>query len=69
MLVKLTSIKLPHEPKPPVLGPRLEADVRRRIRELESRYRGAMTKAERGELQKLKDLLRLASKGGDGDAR
>ncbi|TPW00147.1 MAG: hypothetical protein USCAAHI_00416 [Beijerinckiaceae bacterium] len=49
------------------LGPRLEADIRRRVRELEGRYPGALTNADRGELQRLCELLRMARSGGGDD--
>jgi hypothetical protein len=41
------------EPKPLDIGEQLAADIRRRIRELESRYPGALTSADRRELQRL----------------
>jgi hypothetical protein len=41
------------------LGPRLEADVKRRLRELEARYPGALTRADRSEISRLRELLRL----------
>ena len=46
------------------LGPRLEADIRRRIRTLEARYPGALTTADKRELSRLRELLRLARPGG-----
>jgi|GEM_PF-7044709 len=50
-----------HEPesKPIVLGPRLIHQIRSRIHELEARYPGALTRADRGELQRLRELLRM----------
>jgi hypothetical protein len=42
------------------LGPRLTADILRRIHELENRYPDALTRADRGELQRLRELLRMA---------
>jgi hypothetical protein len=46
------------------LGPRLEGEIRRRVRELEARAKGALTSAERRELNRLLELLRLAQDGG-----
>jgi hypothetical protein len=34
-------------------------DIRHRIHELESRFPGALTRADRGELQRLRELLRM----------
>jgi hypothetical protein len=45
------------------MGPRLEADVRRRVRELEARFPSALTSADRRELSRLRELLRLAKQG------
>lgn len=53
--------KLDH--KPTVLGPRLEGEIRRRIRELEARFPGTLTAGDRKELHKLKALLFMAVTG------
>jgi hypothetical protein len=58
MKVTLPFNKFQSEPKLS-LGPRLEFDIKKRIHELENRFPGALTRADRGELQRLKDLLRL----------
>jgi len=47
-----------------VLGPRLEADIRRRIHELESRHPSVLTSSDKRELSRLRELLRLARQGG-----
>jgi hypothetical protein len=60
MMVTLTPIKFSTGPKPTTLAPRLEADIKRRIRELESRHPPALTAGDRKELHKLKTLLHLA---------
>jgi hypothetical protein len=64
MLVRLTPIKFSSDPHL-VPGARLEADIRRRVRELEARHCGALTAKDKRELARLRDLLRLA-KNGDG---
>jgi hypothetical protein len=47
-----------------ILGPRLDADIRRRARALEARYPGAMSSSDKRELSRLRELLRLAKQGG-----
>lgn len=42
-----------------VLGRRLEADIRRRVRELESRHPSALTSFDKRELSRLRELLRI----------
>ena len=45
----------PTTEKPLVIGSRVEADIRRRVRELEARYRPSL--ADRRELAKLRQFL------------
>lgn len=62
--VTLTPIILPEpKPNPTVLGPRLEGEIRRRIRELEARFPGTLTAGDRKELHRLKALLFMAKTG------
>jgi hypothetical protein len=54
------------EPPPHLaLGPRLTAELRRRVKELESRHPGALTSFDKRELSRLRELLQLAKQGGD----
>jgi hypothetical protein len=46
------------------LGRRLDADIRRRVRELAARHPGALSSADKRELSRLRELLRLARHGG-----
>jgi hypothetical protein len=64
MVIDKPIIELPPTVPP---RPRLEADIRRRVRELEGRYPGALTNADRGESQRLCELLRMARSGGGDD--
>ena len=48
-----------------ILGPRLTADINRRIRELEARYHPSSS--DKRELSRLRELLRLAANGGGRD--
>ena len=50
------------------IGPRVEADIRRRIKELEGRWPGARTSTDWHELQRLRQLLRLVETRGGSDA-
>jgi hypothetical protein len=47
------------------LGPRLQHDIARRIRELEARLPLSMTKSDWRELTRLRQLLQLMKTGGD----
>ena len=47
------------------IGPRVQAEIKRRIRELESRAPRALTPGERKELHKLQVFLHLSQTGGE----
>jgi hypothetical protein len=62
------TIRLIYENDPSIkqsltLGPRLEGNIRRRIHELENRAKGALSNAEKGEMQRLRELLAMAKQG------
>lgn len=48
-----------------ILGPRLTHQIKARIHELEARYPGALTRADKGELQRLRELLRMRGHSDD----
>jgi hypothetical protein len=49
------------------IGPRVAADIRRRIREIESRWPAARTSSDWHELNRLRQLLRLVETRGGGN--
>jgi hypothetical protein len=58
--------RLAEDNRPVVIGPRLKAELARRIRELEARFRP--TPAELRELAQLREFLRITpADGGDND--
>ena len=62
------TVKLIHENRPDFkgvsLGPRLQHDINRRIRELEARVAFEMTRADWRELARLRQLSKLMKTGG-----
>jgi hypothetical protein len=58
-------IDKPTQERPPVIGPRLRAELERRVRELQGRAKP--TPREMRELAQLKEFLRITPRGNDSE--